>query len=327
MKRARLIGPALFLVFMLSSGLVFSADHVIRGPIEAIIPSSAGGGYDNTARMVAEGWQTILGVPLRFVYLPGAATQIGTQRLLSRPADGRAVMLCGVGQTVSMIKNNKPHFGLDDIAFIGGGLIEPHALFVRADDNRWKDIADFVRDMRTASKPLTVSVPDYGSLGDINSVVFQQLSGGRLKIIPYGGGAPARNALLSGEVDATICGLGGAANLQGSVKGLGYFYKTNPLADVFPMPRANDVLDFEMPDFLEIYAYSTLASTPQNILSYLRDSMKQAMGTKQTRDMAVKQDVAPLAVYMRPEEIDAFAKSLAVIMDQYAEQLSPANRK
>ncbi len=66
MKRFSLV---IALVFLCSSLSV--AGNFPTKPITHIVPAKAGGGFDRSSRVLAMGWEDILGKPVTFDYSPG----------------------------------------------------------------------------------------------------------------------------------------------------------------------------------------------------------------------------------------------------------------
>ncbi len=65
------------------------------GPVEFIVPGSAGGGYDRAARALQKVIEKhkLLNVPFNVINRPGGGGNIGLNYLLGKPADGRSMLI------------------------------------------------------------------------------------------------------------------------------------------------------------------------------------------------------------------------------------------
>ena len=67
-------------------------------PLTLVVPFPAGGTSDVMGRMIAKELEKALGQPVNVENLPGGGGTVGTQKALTRPADGYTLIQSGIGQ-------------------------------------------------------------------------------------------------------------------------------------------------------------------------------------------------------------------------------------
>src|SRR5258706_3459156 len=82
---------------VIASALAIAQPPYPERPIRIVVPSSAGGGYDITARAVTRSLSVQLGKPFVIDNKPGAAGTLGAAQVAKAPADGYTLMWTGNG--------------------------------------------------------------------------------------------------------------------------------------------------------------------------------------------------------------------------------------
>ena len=91
----------------------------------------------------------------------------------------------------------------------------PQLLTVRA-DSPYKSVADVIAAAKANPGKLTYGSSGNGAINHLAGQMFADMAGVKLQHVPYKGGAPATNAILSGEIDLIF---GEPAPLLPHVKG------------------------------------------------------------------------------------------------------------
>src|SRR5262245_20963845 len=104
-------------------------------PVRIVVPFSAGGNVDVTARLVAPVMSDVLGQPVIIENRVGAGGMIGAGAVTSAKPDGHTLLM-GSSSTLSISPNlypNWPHDPVTGITPISNIQVVPLALIVKAD--------------------------------------------------------------------------------------------------------------------------------------------------------------------------------------------------
>ena len=165
---------------------------------------AAGGALDTTGRILAERMRLSLGQPVIIENVTGAAGSIGVGRVARAPADGYTL---SIGSISTHVFNGAiyalPYDVLADFAPVALVATNPMLIVARKDmpaDNLKELIAWLKANPGKASQGTFGA----GSVGHIVGLFFQQMTGTRYSFVPYRGGPPAMQDLVSGQIDMMI---------------------------------------------------------------------------------------------------------------------------
>lgn len=168
--------------------------------IELIVPASAGGGTDATARALANAVEDNLGQSVGVVNKPGGSGSVGMTEGANAKADGYTVTMAFVELT--MFK----HLGLSPLTYdqfkpIGLINFDPAALTVPA-DAPYDTLEEFVAYAKENPGELNVGNAGTGSIWHIAAANLENAAEIELNHVPHEGAAPAVTALVGGHIDA-----------------------------------------------------------------------------------------------------------------------------
>jgi tripartite-type tricarboxylate transporter receptor subunit TctC len=169
-------------------------------PITMLVPFTAGGAADITARTVSTGLSDILKQPVVVENKPGASGIIAAEAMLSRPADGHTLLLASNSITTS--KWLYPHISFDavkDFRGIGMAMKSPHMAVV-SESFPGTSIQDLVRMAKARPGAIDYATAGSGTAPHLFAELFQRQTGTAMVGVPYRGSAPALAAVLGGEV-------------------------------------------------------------------------------------------------------------------------------
>jgi tripartite-type tricarboxylate transporter receptor subunit TctC len=171
--------------------------------ISLVIPFSAGGTTDATARLIAEPMSRHLGQTIVVENVTGAGGNIGAAKVARAAPDGHTALFAHVG-VLSVNQHLYDSTGFDavrDFTSVGIVCTNPMALLVSA-----KSGIDTLPQLveRARKGDLKIATSGNGSTLHLAAEQFLEATGGRADLIPYRGGAPAVNDLLAGIVDMLI---------------------------------------------------------------------------------------------------------------------------
>ena len=184
----------------LSGGARAQSDFPDR-PLRFIVPQPPGGTGDVISRLVAQRLGARLGKPVVVENKAGAGGTLGASFVAKAAADGHTLLLASPG--FATFGTMFPNLGFNiatDLAPVGMMGSVPVALVVRS-ESPFKSVADIVAHAKANPGKVTYASAGKGSLSHLLGALFRKEAGLDLNHIPYGGTAPAMNALVSGQVD------------------------------------------------------------------------------------------------------------------------------
>ncbi len=170
--------------------------------ITIVCPPAPGGISDTLTRALAASAQAEFGVPVVVENKPGGANAVGINYGAHAAPDGYTVTY--VVAELAIL----PHLGLspispDDFDLLARTNYNPAAVTVRADSG-WHTLRNLLADAKAHPETIRAGNSGTGSIWHLAAVALQEAGGARFKHVPFGGAAPAVQALLGGHVDV-VC--------------------------------------------------------------------------------------------------------------------------
>ncbi len=262
------------------------AQHYPDYTVRVIVPSTPGGGYDLTGRLLAQQLSERLKGSFIVDNVVGAGTLVGT-RTATKPADGYTLLVGGLSNIVfNMGVYAKP--GYDSrTAFTPIGLLwsTPYLLVARKDFAP-STVAEVIAAAKAAPGTITVGAAGAGSGQDVMASVFDYLSGAKLNKIQYRGAGPVYTEILGGRLDLFFDVLGTALPQieSGAVKVIATTgaQRDSRLPDLPTMTEAGvPGMALERNSWMGLFAPS---GTPQPILDMLRSTTAEVAQSKEMED-------------------------------------------
>lgn len=273
-------------------------------PVTIICPPAAGGLSDSLTRAIAAAVQPKIGVPVVVENKPGGANAVGMTYGANAQPDGYTVTYL-VAELAIL-----PHLHLSPIDIgqfepLARTNYNPAAVTVQS-GAKWKTLEDFIQEARSKSGSIAAGNSGTGSVWHIAAVALQEATGIKLKHVPFGGAAPAVQALLGGHVDVVCVSL---SEVQSQVEA-GNLRVLALMADerepLFPdIPTAQ-----ELGYSLQVGAWGGLAvplKTPPEIKTRLLNAFREAFRdpefVKRMNERGVK------LAWLEPEPFRAFVQA------------------
>lgn len=183
-------------------------------PVEMVVPWPAGGGTDVIARVYAEAARPNFAQTILVVNKPGAIGSIGFADAAAAKPDGYKLVMATPELLIA------PHLGIGRTSYdafipIARLNADPCSITVRF-DAPWKTLEEFLAHARANPGAVTLSTSGSGAIPDISALAIEEKTGLKFTRVPYQGEAPAIQAILAGQVDATVVAPGA---LSAHVKG------------------------------------------------------------------------------------------------------------
>jgi tripartite-type tricarboxylate transporter receptor subunit TctC len=247
-------------------------------PIRLVVPWTAAGTVDISARMLAERMAARLGQPVVVDNRPGATGQIGSQAVARAPADGYTllVMAATVHSVSPNLQKTFPFDPIDDFTPVSEIVRFPYAMVVSA-GSPFNSVSDVIAAAKKS--PGTIS---YGSFGQASApyLITEMLalaSGTKLLHVPYKGAAPAITDVLAGNINFFIDSLPSPLGQVRGGKLRALAVTTSQRSQVLPnVPTMAETL----PGF-EAIAWLGIAAppqTPREIVARLNTVLREIAG-------------------------------------------------
>jgi tripartite-type tricarboxylate transporter receptor subunit TctC len=207
-----LISPKGLLALLTLSGLALTALALEAGypskPLKMIVPYEPGGGVDIMGRLLARHLSNTMGQSIFIDNKPGGGGVVGTQALVSSPADGYTLILASTSPIVVapfLVKKltYNPLKDLQAVSLIANNpailLVEPNSPF--------NTLAQIIAKAKSEPGQLTFSSSGIGGTGHLSAQLLKLLADVDLRHIAYKGTGPATMALMSSQVDLSFTDL------------------------------------------------------------------------------------------------------------------------
>lgn len=169
-------------------------------PIELVVPYGAGGGNDLTARAISSVAPDYLGTSLIVRIRPGAGSVTGLAEVARGRADGYTLALPGPHSLTIGAFRDIPINLLEDFEPIVGVSDWPFMMLVPGDSpfDTFEDFLTFAQE-----NPGEVTIGNTGALaiGHLPALLLESQAGVELTHVPFDGGGPLYQGLLTGSVD------------------------------------------------------------------------------------------------------------------------------
>lgn len=173
-------------------------------PITMVIPLGAGGSHDLNARVITSIIPSYLNQAMIVRLTPGAGGQKGTQEVANAPADGYTLLF--THNYIDMLQQHVeslPYDPTKDFIPVARVNFAPIAVIVRS-DSPYQTMEDLVA--ASKANPGGVQMAHSGNWGALFVPAAQTMKALDISwnMVPYQGGGPALQALLSGDADVTM---------------------------------------------------------------------------------------------------------------------------
>lgn len=269
-----------------------------------IVAYPAGGGTDALARVIGAAMAERLGQPIVVDNRPGAGATLGADAAAKSPPDGHTVFSGDSGNMVNAIAlfRRLPYDPARDFRAVGLFADFPLVVAVPA-ASRFRTFGEYVAAAKAEPGAIPCGTPGVGSPHHMAVERLMREAGIRLNIVPYRGGAPGVNDLLSGTLPSMMLDVasGGGPLRAGQLRALA---ATTPerwrtLPDV-PTLRELGLREYRAAAWQGMVAP---AATPDAAIRRLSEILGQVMATPAIQSRLVEIGVEPLS--RGPAEFDA----------------------
>lgn len=274
-------------------------------PIRMVVGFVAGGPTDALARLYAQRLGASLGQQLVVENRGGADGVIAAESVARSAADGYTLFFASSGHAINAsLYKSLPYRTVEDfepIALVG----ESPNLIAVTPSLPVRDLREFIA--LAKSKPGALNYGATSSPTHLATELFTSMAGIQVTRIPFKGAAPAMTALMAGDVQLVLSGIGTMLPQVkgGKLKGLAVTSASrSPLA-----PEIPTVVESGLPGYVATTWYGVLApaGTPRPIVERLNRETRALLGDAATKGSLVAQGV--VSTPMTPEEFGSFVRA------------------
>ena len=198
-----LIVSCVFAVTGLATSTSTAQSYPVK-PVTLVVPFAAGGPTDTLARIMSEPMRQALGQIVIVDNTTGAGGTIATGRVARAAPDGYLLVIGHWGtHVVNGAYYTLPFDVLADFAQVAMIASNPQVIVSRlgVPALNLKELVPWVQ--ANQGKAL-IGTGGVGGASHMSGIYFLNRIGAKLQFVPYRGGAPALQALLSGEIDLYV---------------------------------------------------------------------------------------------------------------------------
>lgn len=286
-----------FALLALATGPAGAQENYPARPVTMVVPYPPGGVTDTLARLVAEHMRARLGQSVVVENMGGAGGSVGVGRVARAAPDGYTIVLANsethvlnpVVQTLdyNVVKDFAPVVLLPAYPFL---IVSNNAVPAK----NLKELIAWIKQNPTKVTQGTVGI---GTAQHLCGLALQKALGVTWQLVPYRGGAPAMQDLLSGQINFMCTASGSFLPLvrAGQIRAYAITTKSRALS----APDIPTVDEAGLPGlYFSVWnAIWAPAGTPQAAIAKLNAAAVAAMS-----DPQVRQRVTDLALEMPPAD-------------------------
>ena len=292
-------------------GLAFGvvAQGYPNKPINLIVGTAPGGGYDLVARRLEKAMAKNLGQSMVVTNRPGSGSLVGTMAALQAPPDGYTLTMGGLSNIAfnSALYKKLPYDPLKDFTAIGIVAESPYVMIARK-DLPLGDVTSIIRYAKANPGKLNIATAGAGTGQQVLAAAFLRETGLNIVQVPYQGAQPVYTDLLGGRVDLFIDSLPSARRFIES-KQVNAMFVTGPKRDAalttIPTAREAGFPGLEVTTWFGLFAPS---KTPPEAIARLNKAMQASLADEELRKELKAGGFDPRP-WVPPAETARFVKS------------------
>lgn len=324
--RRRVPVIAASIAFSVLGGPAVAADTFPDRTIEFVVPYAPGGPLDTMARLMAEKVKPDLGVVV-VENKPGAGGNIGAGYAAKAKPDGHTLVMGAVAINAinPWLYENLPFDPVKSFEPVTLVASVPNVLILNTDfaaKNSIETVQDLIDYGKNNPDTLNYASGGNGSAGHLAGELLKARSGIDGVHIPYAGAAPAKMALMAGEVDFMFDNLASAASLISSDTVKALAVTTSGRSFMFPDMPTMEQAGVESFDLGTWFGVFVTAGTPDDIVQKLNEAYVKAINDPEVRDA-----LRTMGSDSEPTSRTEFAEMVAADLEKYKELVEVSGAK
>jgi tripartite-type tricarboxylate transporter receptor subunit TctC len=303
----------------LTAGTSFAAETKWpTRPVQVVVIANAGGDTDFNARTMAKYFTKVTGKPMVITNMAGGGGTIAADQVKSAAPDGNTILFTHTGQMIvnEVAGLTEDSFDVFDVSCIAG--VDKGAVFVSSKSSGLTTLDQLIAKSKAEPSSVTYGT-EMGSYSHLQGLMFEKLTGTKMRMVDAGTVSEKVVALLGGRID-----LGGIS--YGSVQdyvGTGEMFALGQPNDE-RNPLLGDVKTFKEQgvDFVmeKPYIVAFPKGTDAAIVQKMADVMKQITEDPAYAEELKKTFKQPVSYYNTEESIALLQKTREEFM-QFKDEL------
>jgi tripartite-type tricarboxylate transporter receptor subunit TctC len=310
----------LFCLMIFSLGV--NAQAFPSKPIRVVIAFPPGAAHDMLGRIIAGEFAKGFAPGSIAENKPGAGTVIATDFVAKSAPDGHTLLM--VGFPFPLINSMFPSAKIDvlrDFVPVINVMSSPNALIVKG-DSPYRTLAELIASAKNYPGKVTYASVGNGSSPHMGMELLKRVAGVDILNVPYKGSAPARTAMLGGEVHVMFDNL---PNVVPAVKAgqLRLLAVTSPTRSP-QMPEAPTMIEAGVPGYvMEIwFGVAVPAGTPPAAVAALNKEINRIIALPEVKDRLGK-----LGLDVIGGSAESFARTIAADVAKWSAVVRDAGIK
>ncbi|MGC1552129.1 MAG: tripartite tricarboxylate transporter substrate binding protein [Bradyrhizobium sp.] len=272
------------LLVLLAAEMASAQSGYPNRPVKILVGFTPGTAPDLVARMLADRFAEVWGTAFVVEDVPGAGSNIATERVAKAAADGYTLLMGGNSSLVinPSLYETLPFDPLRDFAPISQIFIAANVLAVPI-EVPVKTVAELVALARAAPGKLSYGHAGVGTSQHLGAELFKYMAHLDIASVPYRGTTALMPDLLANRVSMSFANIVNVLPLarEGKLRALAITsIKRSPLAPDLPTMAESGFLGFEAVPWFGLVAP---IGTPQGVLDKLHDETVKALATPAMR--------------------------------------------
>ncbi|WP_409079824.1 Bug family tripartite tricarboxylate transporter substrate binding protein [Pusillimonas sp. SM2304] len=295
-------------------------------PIQFIVPYAAGGPLDGMARLLAEKVKDDLGTVI-VENKPGAGGNIGASIAAKAKPDGYTLVMGAVAINAinPWLYEKLPFDPVNSFAPVTLVASVPNVLILNsefASGNNINSVQDLIAYAKKNPDLLNFGSGGNGSAGHLAGELLNVRAGVKTVHVPYAGAAPAKLALLAGQINFMFDNLASAASLITDNKVKALAVTTTGRSSVFPqLPTMEQegVSNFDLGTWFGVF---TTGGTPAAVIDKLNAAYVKAL-----KDPAVRKNLLTMGSDTEPTTPEVLGELVKNDLAKYKEIVEVSGAK
>lgn len=290
--------------------------------VRIVVPFAAGGGVDQTARVLSTQLATRLGVPVIVDNRAGANGVLGGRAVQTAPADGYTLLFSAATHVLAkQVLGHPPYDPQIDFAPVAR-VGEAPLMLVIAPGLPQRKLSEVISSIRKEPSQWSAGIAAAGSPGHLATLLLAQQAQLKLGYVPYKGTQPALVDVAGGHIQMLLDSMISLQPLAKSGKVTPVVItagKRSALAPEVPTAKESGLPDFAYASWYGVWAPK---GTPPDRVKALSDAIHAAVGELERQGALANLGVE--AAWQDPQE---FKRSIAGYVSQSSELLKGAGFK
>jgi len=274
-------------------------------PLRIVVPFTAGGATDLSARLLAERLTQVLGQSVIVENRPGAGGNVGAEVVAKADPDGHTLLMCTIG-TASInqfLYDRLPFDPQRDFASVALATAVTNAIVVNPQVAA-RNLGELLDLARRQPGRLNYATPGNGTSGHLCGELLKVRARVDITHVPYRGTGALMPDLLGGRVEIAVDNL--PAYIPHIRDGRLRILAVTSAQRWFAVPEAPTVIEAGVPDFEAIawFGVQAPARTPRPIVERLADAIQSIL--REPATIARVREFGAEARPLGPAEFDRF---------------------